>query len=195
MEDPFSLSPPASSRLSTFQHPLLIAAAVVIISAPTVYFLYGGPLAIIPPQAAKPLPEPKPETVSDSEISQVNFEVDPEQALIWGCWKMDYYGPRYLEINPDQSARLVSFPDMMAQLVVGTKMLSIRCQWHRNGDNIEFKLLEGTPAASFGYVTKTFGATLPYEFVSVTPTTLTFKDLSDGHHDVWTRVDAIPTTP
>ncbi len=189
-----STSPPSPELTSRLRHPAFVLAAVIGISAPTVYFLKGSP-----PTETLPAPIPVEELASNSNNSDSPITEDSntnnEKDLIWGTWVMDYHGPRYLEINPDNSARLVSFPDMMAQFVVGAKMLSIRCEWIRSGDRIDFKLVEGTPVNSFTYVTKTFGDVLPYEFVSVNETTLTFKDLSDGKHDVWRRVDSIPSKP
>lgn len=126
--------------------------------------------------------------VQSLQVVEENDE--PEQ--IWGTWVMNYYGPRYLQINPDHTARLVSFPDMLAQMVLGTKRLDINCNWTRDGNRIHFKMADGTPENAFNYVLKTWGNTLPYEFVSVSPETLTFKDLSDGKMDVWSRTDSIP---
>ncbi len=123
---------------------------------------------------------------------QAEKDDDALISKIAGVWTMDYHGPRYLLINEDQTARLVSFPDMLAQMVIGCTKLEINCRWERDGKKISFHMVEGAPKKSFDYITKTWGNELPYEFVSVNDSTLVFKDLSDGDHDVWNKAAEIP---
>jgi hypothetical protein len=192
-ESESATSPPAKPR----RWPMLLAAVLGVAMIPMGFYCtekmnqLGN--AAIPPKsfASKPSHLRRMQVHSQVQSLQVVEENDePEQ--IWGTWVMNYYGPRYLQINPDHTARLVSFPDMLAQMVLGTKRLDINCNWTRDGNRIHFKMADGTPENAFNYVLKTWGNTLPYEFVSVSPETLTFKDLSDGKMDVWSRTDSIP---
>lgn len=124
--------------------------------------------------------------VTSNSASLPEAVADSASRRLVGVWKDEYQGHRTLTIRPDGTSTMVV--ELCGLHRLFAKTLTFEQEWSLDGDQLQFVMLGGEPAAKVEFVMELKGTKISQKVLKLTDSQLLVYDAGEKVEMDWRRV-------